>query len=63
VTIVETVKACREIGIKVTVLCTSTQAVEECQVHISAVSHQEISLVPRVSMDMLKKTRELYTSK
>jgi hypothetical protein len=57
----EAVKACRETAINVTVLLpryrivTSTQVGEECQLNVSAVSHQEMPLVPRVSMDMLKK--------
>ena len=51
----EAVKACRESGIKIDVLCTSSQAGEECQLHVLAVSHQEMYFVPRVSKDVLKK--------
>lgn len=53
-------KACRESGIKVTVLCTSTQAGEECQLHVSAVSHQEMSLVLIVIMAVSKNSGILY---
>lgn len=56
----EAMKAYRDIGMKVTVLYISTQAGEECQPHDSAVSHQENSLVPRVSLDVLKKAEIIY---
>jgi hypothetical protein len=56
----EAVKACRESGIKVSVLCTSAQGGEECQLHPSAVSHQEKSLLPWVILDVLKNSRIIY---
>lgn len=53
-------KAYRDIGMKVTVLCISTRAGEECRPLDSAVSHRENSLVPRVSLDVLKKAGIIY---
>ena len=56
----EAMKAYRDIGMKVTVLCISTRAGEECRPLDSAVSHRENSLVPRVSLDVLKKAGIIY---
>lgn len=55
-----TLKAYRNSRMKVTVLCISSRTGEECQLYDSALSHQEKSLIPWGSLDVLKNSVIVY---